>query len=152
METLKPVGPCQHSGTFNAPLVNILCGLAFLEEARKPDFYPSIRRMEAFVKNGFDEIIRRHGLNMVVVSHGPQFNITFGRTDAPVRYEDSFTHDPAVMRRFCREMFERGVYFHDYGGGPSHHGFSIAHTEESLSRMLSAAEEALTVMQAEGLC
>ena len=152
METLKPVGPCQHSGTFNAPLVNILCGLAFLNEARQEYFYPRIRELGDFFFGGIDEIIRRHDLDLVNVSHGPQFNLTFGRKTAPVRYEDSFTHDPAVMRRFCRDMFERGVYFHDYGGGPSHHGFSIAHTEESLAKVLRIMEEVLTGMQKDGLC
>ena len=56
------------------------------------------------------------------------------------------------MRRFCKGCFERGVYFHDYGGGPAHHGYSIAHTEESLQKVLNVMEEVLVDMKMEGLC
>ena len=152
MEYLKPVGPCQHSGTFNAPLVNVLCGLAFLNEAKQDYFYPRIRELGDYLYGGLEQIIRDHDFNVVMVSHGPQFNLTFGRKTPPVRYEDSFTHDVNVMWRFCHDCFERGVHFHDYGGGPSHHGFTVVHTKESLGKVLNVVEEVLVGMHADGLC
>lgn len=152
MECFKPIGSCQHSGTFNAPLPNVLCGLAFLNEVKQEGFYPRLAALEEYFYSGLERIVKENDLNMVIVSHGPQFNITFGRKTPPVRYEDSFTHKKETMWRFCKGCFERGVYFHDYGGGPSHHGFSIAHSEESLGIVLKVVEEVLLEMHHEGLC
>lgn len=39
------------------------------------------------------------------------------------------------MLEFVRQTASRGVYFHDYGGAPCHHGFSAAHTGENLARL-----------------
>lgn len=152
MECFKPVGSCQHSGTFNAPLPNVLCGLAFLNEIKKESFYPRLAALEDYFYSGLQRIVKENDLNIVIVSHGPQFNITFGRKTPPVRYEDSFTHKKETMWRFCKGCFERGVYFHDYGGGPSHHGFTIAHSEESLGKVLTVVEAVLLEMHNEGLC
>ena len=152
MECFKPVGNCQHSGTFNAPLPNVLCGLAFLNEARQDYFYKKIKDLGDFFYGGLESFIKENDLNMVIGYHGPQFNITFGRKTVPVRYEDSFTHDKNVMWRFCKDCVEHGVYFHDYGGGPSHHGFSIAHTKEDLEKVLDIVKEVLLGMHADGLC
>ena len=45
-----------------------------------------------------------------------------------------------VVNEVCRE---RNVYFHDYGGGPLHHGFSIQHTEEDIDRVLAVLGDVL---------
>ena len=152
METFKPTGSCQHSGTFNAPLVNILCGLAFLNEARQDYFFRTIKEYGDLLYPAIEKIIRDNDLNLTVGYHGPQFNLTFGRKTQPVRYEDSFTHKKEVMWRFCKGCLERGVYFHDYGGGPSHHGFSVVHTPESLGTVARVMEDVLLEMHREGLC
>lgn len=56
MEYFKPVGDCQHSGTFNAPLPNVLAGLAFLKEAKQDYFYKKIKELGDFLywRNGSD--------------------------------------------------------------------------------------------------
>lgn len=152
MDCLKPVGSCQHSGTFNAALPSVMAGLAFMEEIHKDDFYGKLEELGSFLYSGIDAIIERHDLNMVVPHHGPRFNIVFGRKTEPRNYEDTFTHSKDVMRFFCKACYERGVYFHDYGGGPAHHGYSIAHSKESLQKVLDVMEEVLTGMKMEGLC
>jgi len=152
MDCLKPVGNCQHSGTFNAALPSIMAGLAFIGEIRKEGFYERLEELGSFLYSGIDAIIEKHDLNMVVPHHGARFNIVFGRKTEPRNYEDTFTHDRDVMRRFCKGCFERGVYFHDYGGGPAHHGYSIAHTKESLQKVLNVMEDVLVDMKKEGLC
>ena len=35
------------------------------------------------------------------------------------------------------------MYFHDYGGGPSHHGYSIQHSPADLDSVLDVLEEVL---------
>ena len=140
MEMFQPVGPVQHSGTFNAHLVPVLAGLAFMGEATKPDFYPTLQALEDRFHEGIDGIIRDQDLNMVVTHHGARFNILLGRTTPALRYEDTFCHRNESFLKILRACWERGVYLHDYGGGPAHHGYSIQHTAEDMDRVLEVLE------------
>jgi glutamate-1-semialdehyde 2,1-aminomutase len=143
MDLFQPAGPVQHSGTFNAHLVPVLAGLAFLDEAAKPDFYPGLRKLEFAFHAGVDEIIRKHDLGMIVPHHGARFNILLGRTAPPVRYEDVFCHDKALMLEILRGCYERGVYFHDYGGAAAHHGYSTQHTPGDIAEVLGVLDAVL---------
>ena len=143
MDLYQPVGPVQHSGTFNAHLVPVLAGLAFIDEIQKPSFYTKLQQLEEHFHKGMDRIIADHDLNMVVPHHGSRFDIVRGRTDPPRSYEDTFCHDKQLMLKLIHGCWERGVYFHDYGGGPIHHGYSIQHSLEDLDIVLNVLEEVL---------
>lgn len=143
MDCFQPVGPVQHSGTFNAHLVPVLTGLAFLHETMKPDFYPRLQDLEQRFHSGIDRIIADLDLNMIVPHHGARFNVVLGRTTPALRYEDSFCHDCDIMLALIRACWQRGVYFHDYGGPPVHHGYSIAHTPGDIDTVLNVIEEGL---------
>lgn len=143
MDRFQPEGPVQHSGTFNAHLIPLLSGLAFFEEAEKPAFYEHLRKLEKLIHDGIDRIIQSHQLNMVVPHFGARFNIIFGRQTDPVRYEDTFCHDNQKMLHFIRGCYDRGVYFHDYGGSPVHHGYSIQHKEADINKVLNVMEDVL---------
>ncbi len=149
MEQYKPAGPVQHSGTFNAHLVPILAGLGFLEEIEKPDFFDRLEELEKRFHDGIDSIIADRDFDMVVPRFGARFNIVFGSKERPHRYEDTFTHDPERMLTLIRRCYERGVYFHDYGGGPSHHGYSIQHSDGDIDRVLEVIDDSLREMSGE---
>jgi glutamate-1-semialdehyde 2,1-aminomutase len=144
MEQYKPVGTVQHSGTFNAHLVPVLTGLAFFEEMAKPTFFPHLEKLEEQFHSGMDEIIRRRSANMIAPHFGARFNIVLGRTTPPRNYQETFCHEPARMLELIRRCYERGVYFHDYGGTPAHHGYSVQHTEADIGRVLEAVDAALS--------
>jgi len=133
----------EHSGTFNAHLVPVLAGLAFMNEASSPDFYSTLQKLERQFHSGMDEFIRKHDLNMVVPNFGARFNILLGRKTPARNYKETFCHDHQVFLSILKECFENGVYFHDYGGGPVHHGYSIQHTSDDISHVLEVVEEAL---------
>ena len=143
MDLFQPVGPVQHSGTFNAHLIPVLAGLAFLEEATKPRFYSHLRKLEGAFHSGVDQIIKTGDLGMIVPHHGARFNILLGRRTPAVRYEDTFCHDKGLMLKIIKGCYDRGVYFHDYGGGPAHHGFSVQHTVQDIARVLDVLAEVL---------
>ena len=145
MDMYQPVGPVQHSGTFNAHIVPVLAGLAFMKEIAKPSFYQQLRKLGSRLYEGIASIIGDNDLNMIFPFHGARFNSILGRNTPAVRYEDTFCHDSETMLNIIRACWERGVYFHDYGGGPLHHGFSIQHTEEDIDRVLSVLGEVLIV-------
>ena len=149
MDLYQPVGPVQHSGTFNAHLVPVLAGLAFMNESAKDDFYPHLRSLEQRFHDGMDRIVRDHDLNMIVPHHGARFNIMLGRRTPARRYEDTFCHPPETMLKFFRGCSQRGVYFHDYGGGPLHHGYSIQHTADDIDKVLDVMEQVFIELKAE---
>jgi len=144
MDCFAPVGKVQHSGTFNAHLVPVLAGLAFMKEAAKPYFYPRLRRLGDQLYRGMDQLINEQGLNMVVPRFGARFNMIIGRRTPAKRYQDTFCHEPKTFLKILRDCFKHGVYFHDYGGGPAHHGFSIQHTPEDIALVLDALKKALS--------
>ncbi len=142
MDRYKPVGDVQHSGTFNAHLVSILGGLAFLEVITRSNFYPDLMEKTRYFHSKLDEIVARLGVPIQVPRHGARFGLIMGIEKAPKDYEDVLSHRKDIMLSFIKEAARRGVYFCDYGGNPSHHGFSAAHTKEDLDRVLEVMEEA----------
>ncbi len=143
MSRYKPLGPVQHSGTFNAHLVPVLCGLAFIEQIENPGFYRRLASIEARFHSGVDRIIEENDLNMIVPRHGARFGVVLGRRTPPRNYSDVLVHDKALMIEIWRDCLELGVYFHDYGGGPIHHGYSIQHTNEEIDRVVEVFAEVL---------
>jgi glutamate-1-semialdehyde 2,1-aminomutase len=141
MDLYQPAGPVQHSGTFNAHLLPVLAGLAFLEEAGRETFYRHLQRLERRFHDGIESIIRTHDLNMVVPHHGARFSIVLGRRTPPQRYEDTFCHDSSLMLKLIRACWEGGVYFHDYGGGAVHHGYSIQHSDQDIDTVLNVLDD-----------
>ena len=136
-------GPVQHSGTFNAHLVPVLAGLAFMREAMKPEFYAKLEELGRQFHDGMDRIIQQHGQKLVVPHHGARFNMVIGTKTPPRRYEEAFCHNKDVFLKILRACWERGVYFHDYGGGPLHHGYSIQHSADDISQVLGVLEAVL---------
>lgn len=143
MDLYAPIGKVQHSGTFNAHLVPVLTGLAFMHEASKPYFYTYLQDIGKQLYNGISEIIEKHNLNMIAPHFGARFNILIGRKTPARNYEDTFCHDNQVFLRILKACWEHGVYFHDYGGGPAHHGFSIQHTSKDIEIVLSVLDNVL---------
>jgi glutamate-1-semialdehyde aminotransferase len=96
-----------------------------------------------------ERIIRNRDLNMVVPHHGARFNMVIGTRTPPRRYEETFCHRADVFLKILRACWERGVYFHDYGGGPLHHGYSIQHSTEDISQVLDVLESVLVEFKQE---
>jgi glutamate-1-semialdehyde 2,1-aminomutase len=143
MDCFAPVGAVEHSGTFNAHLVPVLAGLAFMRKASEPEFYTHLHRLEKQFHSGMEKIIKDHDLNMVVPHYGARFNFLLGRKTPVKNYGETFCHDKQVMLSVFRECFEKGVFFHDYGGGPAHHGYSVQHTSGDIDLVLEVLEAAL---------
>lgn len=151
MDSIKPVGPVQHSGTFNASLVPVLAGLAFMDEAVKPDFFPALHRLGERLYGGLINIIAQTGANMVLSHHGARFNILLGRKTPAEKYQDTFYHNKKTMIKLVGKMIDQGVYFHDYGGGCAHHGYSIQHTGEDIDNVIEAFRNAVVSLKSENL-
>ncbi|HJP31005.1 MAG TPA: aspartate aminotransferase family protein [Candidatus Latescibacteria bacterium] len=142
MDLYRPVGEVTHSGTFMAPLPNVLSGLAFLDQVTQPTFYPDLLgRFDTFYDE-VDAMIARRGIPVQVPRHGARFGILVGLDHPPIDYRDALCHRKDLWLAFIRHAFERGVYFHDYGGGPCHHGFGAAHSQQDIDSILQVMDEA----------
>jgi glutamate-1-semialdehyde 2,1-aminomutase len=146
MDRFKPVGGVAHSGTFNAPLASILAGLAFVRTIRTPEFWEHIKYLSMRLSHGLTEIASRSPIACRFQVHGSRFGLTFGTREPVKCYRDSLCHRREDMLEFCRQTTARGVYFHDYGGGPCHHGFSSVHTTADIDRVLQVVEDSLRAM------
>lgn len=146
MERFKPVGDVAHSGTFNAPLPSILAGLAFVRTIRTADFWRTIHSLSSQLSRGLAEISQRSPVACRFQVHGSRFGLTFGTREPVKCYRDSLCHRREQMLEFCRQTTARGVYFHDYGGAPCHHGFSSVHTPAEIDQVLQVVEDSLKAM------
>jgi glutamate-1-semialdehyde 2,1-aminomutase len=145
MERLMPTGDCQHSGTYNGHPVVVAAGLAAVTAYRQPAFYDHIHTVADRLYGGLQNLFHRHGVTARVQGLGARFGVYFGVTE-PVRdYREAIRHHREQMLRFVKAAINRGVYFHDYGGAPCHHGFcaamQLADVDEALRRLDAAVQE-----------
>ena len=147
MELYKPNGPVEHSGTFNAHLIPVLAGLAFINESSKPEFYAHLQKLESRFHVGMDRIIKDNDLNIIVPHHGARFDILLGRNTPALRYEDTFCHSEKLMLKIVKSFWKQGIYFHDYGGSPVHHGYSVQHTTRDIDRVLNIMEDVMKTLR-----
>ena len=145
MEQVSPSGRAEHSGTYNAHLIPIMAGLSSLDQISAPGFYDHINEVGDHLYSGLAEIISRRGLKIRVQSLGARFALHFGMDPDVeiVDYRQSLGHDVNTHLKFLAAAVENGVYFHDYGGRPAHHGFSAAHTLADIDRALEGIDAAL---------
>jgi len=139
MARLMPEGDCQHSGTYVGHPILVAAGLAATEIYRQPVFYDHIRAVGEKLCSGIHDAFARHAVPGRVEGLGARFGVYF-RVDGPLRnYRDVVRHDRALMLKFIAAAIAEGVYFHDYGGAPCHHGFchamSLTDADEVLGRL-----------------
>jgi glutamate-1-semialdehyde 2,1-aminomutase len=142
MDRLMPTGDCQHSGTYNGHPVVVAAALAAVTAYTQPGFYDPINAVSAKLIAGLNALFARRGVAAQVRGLGARFGVYFGVAGEPRNYRDVVHHQRAQMLRFIKAAIGSGVYFHDYGGGPCHHGFCAAMTpadaDEALRRLDAA--------------
>jgi glutamate-1-semialdehyde 2,1-aminomutase len=145
MDRLMPTGDCQHSGTYNGHPVPVAAALAAVTAYREPGFYDHIHAVAGALYDGLNAALARHGVAAHVQGLGARFGLYFGVGHEVRCYRDAVPHRRQAMLRFIAAAIRQGVYFHDYGGAPCHHGFcaamSLADVEEALARLDRAVRE-----------
>jgi glutamate-1-semialdehyde 2,1-aminomutase len=147
MQRLMPQGDCQHSGTYNGHPVVVAAGLAAVRAYREPGFYEHIHSISERLIGGLRATFARHGVTARVQGLGARFGLYFGIApdEEVIDYAHAQRHDRQRLMRFYAAAIRHGVYFHDYGGAPCHHGFGAAMTaadaDEALARLDRAVAE-----------
>jgi glutamate-1-semialdehyde 2,1-aminomutase len=148
MDCLMPIGTCQHSGTYNGHAVAVAAAIAAVTAYRQPGFYEHIHALGRRLYDGLDTILKSHKIPARVQGLGARFGIYFGRTEEVRNYRDAIRHHREHMLRFVAAAIENGVYFHDYGGAPCHHGFCAAMTLADVDETLRRLDHAVASVEA----
>lgn len=149
MERLMPTGDCQHSGTYNGHPTSVAASIAALKIYNSPGFYDHIREVGSKLFAGINELFAKHGVPGRVEGLGARFGVYFGDVGKLDNYRAVVHHDRAMMLRFIKAAIDNGVYFHDYGGGPCHHGFSAAMTTSDVDEVLARLDGAIASLAGE---
>jgi glutamate-1-semialdehyde 2,1-aminomutase len=146
MRHIAPVGPVMHSGTYNANLVNILPGLAFMNEISRPDFYPAFLARCDRLYTGMNAAFQKTGLKARVQGVGARFGLLFGAAGSgPFEsYADAARQDWALHYRFCATAAARGVYFHTQW----HHGISAACSDADVDTIIQVVGDVARSLEA----
>ena len=145
MQHLKPLGTSEMSGTYLAHLTSVLAADAALAAYSSPGFYERLDAVGEYFYSGLQAVIDRSGVPLRVQHLGPRFGLYFGVQEEVMNYRQAAQKNRAMELTFIKGCIERGVYFH-----PSpHHGFSAAHAEAEMERVLVAAERALAEVKEE---
>jgi glutamate-1-semialdehyde 2,1-aminomutase len=139
MSHFRPLGKCEHSGTYLAHTTAVLAAIAALDEYARPEFYEHLDALGDQFYGGFQEIIERSGVPMRLQHVGARFGMHFGHGDPVTDYRGAARANRAMLLRFVQGCIERGVYFHV----AVHHGYSAAHTAADIDRALKAIEGAM---------
>ena len=148
MQRLMPQGDCQHSGTYNGHPVVVAAGLAAVRAYRESGFYEHIGAIGEHLVSGLRAIFARHNVPVRVQALGARFGMYFGLAPDQVvaNYADAQGHDKSQLMRFYAAAIKHGVYFHDYGGAPCHHGFCAAMTAADVDEVLARLDRAAGVL------
>jgi glutamate-1-semialdehyde 2,1-aminomutase len=146
MDRLMPTGDCQHSGTYNGHPTAVAAGLAAITAYRQPGFYDHIHAIANKLHDGLREVLARHKVPARVQGLGARFGIYFGVTEPVRNYRDAIRHHRERMLRFIAAAIQEGVYFHDYGGAPCHHGFCAAMTTADVDEVLKRLDRAIAAL------
>ena len=140
MNAVAPLGPAVHSGTYNANLIPIMAGEAFLEVITAPGFYEHMAELEDYFYPSLQAILDRAGERARVQALGSRFSVLFGLDGPPTDYRSlAGTVDRRRETAFYAAALERGVYFHFAW----HHGFSAVHSRADLEEALGRIEDAV---------
>lgn len=139
MQHLRPLGGSEMSGTYLSHLTTVLGALAATNEYRQPGFYTEMEAVGEHFYSGLQEIIDRHNAPVRLQYVGPRFGLYFGIRDEVTHYRQAAHKRRDLEFIFLRECFQRGVYF----AVSPHHGFSAAHTDAHMDRVLEAADGAM---------
>jgi glutamate-1-semialdehyde 2,1-aminomutase len=138
MEQLAPLGPVYQAGTLSGNPVATACGLATLNEVRKPGFYEALAARTRALMEGLSGVARQAGVPFSADSEGGMFGF-FLLPELPRNYGQVMKTDGARFNTLFHGLLDRGVYI-----APALYeaGFvSAAHSEQDIAQTVQAAAE-----------
>lgn len=150
MSHVSPLGDAQHSGTYNAPVILMAAGNAFLDVIEEKGFYEKLLSRSDRLCSGMNEIMNRLGFIGRVQYFGARFSLLFGPPAVRTvinNYGDMVDNDWDLLLAFYKACLKHGIHIHTM----QHHGISSAHTDEDVDQLLERIEESLREVMSTGL-
>lgn len=138
MSCVSPLGNVYQAGTLSGNPVAMTAGLTQLKLlANNPDWYKSLNEKSNKFFSEIEATLRRHGVNYTMNKVGSLASVFF--TDIAVNnYEDAATSNTAEFGKYCRHLFENGIYC-----APSQFEamfVSMAHTDADFEKTLAVID------------
>jgi glutamate-1-semialdehyde 2,1-aminomutase len=125
-----------HAGTYNANPLVLAAGLATLREVLTPDVYPRLHTLNRMLVEGYDTLIKKHGLEAYVTGVGTNGALMF--SSKPVlNYRDWLAVDAELWKHYWFGMVNRGVLAQPYWWDEQW-SLCVAHTEADVAQHLAA--------------
>ncbi len=141
MQKLAPLGPVYQAGTLSGNPLAMAAGLKALHILGRPGNYERLDQLGKRLGDGLAAAAQAAGVPVTVNRVGSMVTMFFTSTPV-VDYATAKTSDTAKFGAFFRKMRERGVFL-----PPSQFEamfVSLAHTEEDVDQVVSAARDSLS--------
>lgn len=145
MEYIAPVGPVYQAGTLSGNPLAVSAGIATLKVLQRPTFYADLQRKADALAAGLLDAAAQAGVAVQTNSVGSMMTLFFA-DQAITDYASAKRSDTELYGRYFREMLQRRVYL-----APSQFEaafVSSAHSDDDIETTISAAREALQVLDA----
>ncbi|UCE80357.1 MAG: aspartate aminotransferase family protein [Methanobacteriota archaeon] len=130
-----------HGGTFNGHPTVLAAGMATIDVLEEPETYPYLNRITGKLRDGFNDLFSRMGVDAIAVGPGSTFNVIFAKECAQ-SYRDCMHFDAKLRTQFDYGLLSRGIHFH-----PDKPFYTCTeHTDEDVAKTLAIAEEVLGKM------
>jgi glutamate-1-semialdehyde 2,1-aminomutase len=143
MQKVSPAGPVYQAGTLSGNPIAMASGIATLKSLKQLNPYPRLSEVGDRVSTELSALASKHGLPHTVPHVGSMFTLFFN-PEVVTGYRIATKSNTARFARYFHEMLDRGIYL-----ACSQYEacfLSIAHTDEHISEMLTAADEAFGVI------
>ncbi len=143
MRKLAPLGPVYQAGTLSGNPVAVAAGLAMLQLSVTENPYPKLDLLGRRLTDGMNAAARKAGLTLHCTGLGGMFT-PFFMNDAPTDLATVKRCNTKTYAAFFRAMLTRGFYL-----PPSQFEaafISAAHSEDDVSRFLTAASEVFATL------
>ncbi len=142
MSQLSPEGPIYQAGTLSGNPVAMAAGIASLKKliANEEEIYSSLNQKAKKLMSGFEEMAKKHGIDMVTEVRGSMFGYFFS-SKAVNSFEDALSSDTDMFAKFHQGMLNRGIYL---ACSAFETGFiSTAIDDDMIEETIKAADETL---------
>ncbi|MHC4873599.1 MAG: glutamate-1-semialdehyde 2,1-aminomutase [Planctomycetota bacterium] len=138
LENLSPNGNVYQAGTLSGNPLALAAGLETIKELTESPPYEKIEKLAAKLKDGLEELGKKHSLNISVSQKGGMFTLFF-RSEIPSNLDEAKECDTDKFAAYFSGMLEEGIYI-----PPSQfetNFISAAHSEDDVENFLSAADK-----------
>ncbi len=135
LEITRPGGSVLYGGTYNGQYVALAAAAACLEKLRDGTAQQRLQACTAQLREAFDRLAKKHGVDAQLVECGGQFQVYFTAQEI-TDYRAALTTSRQRYMRFHEGVMEQNIWMK--GSPLFHHGVTCAHSDADLDQIIMA--------------